>query len=91
MFPPGNTQFVRLLLLLSLLLENMFFFIVFDNLIDVLLFVSQYRVSLPIRIDRDQLLLITKQGRNLHHNNFLFIKLSQLFSDNDRAWLPQSA
>ena len=79
MFPLGNTQFVRLLLLLSLLLENMFFFIVFDNLIDVLLFVSQYRVSLSIRIDRDQLLLIIKQGRNLHHNNFLFIKLSQLF------------
>ena len=57
----------------------MFFFIVFDNLIDVLLFVFQYRVSLSIRIDRDQLLLITKQGRNLHHNNFLLIKLSQLF------------
>ena len=57
----------------------MFFFIVFNNLIDVLLFVFQYRVSLSIRIDRDQLLLITKQTNNLHHNNFLFIKLSQLF------------
>lgn len=69
----------EIIITIIIIVREYVFFIVFENLIDVLLFVSQYRVSLSIRIDRDQLLLITKQGRNLHHNNFLFIKLSQLF------------